>query len=94
MMISSYSSSKRPDAFHPIRRLEDWKNRMISSDSSKRLGAFHPILPIVLVQNSYHGKELNILCPLRSSDDLCLLFCINPSSSMVSNVEVGFKCRG
>ena len=30
--------------------------------------------------NSWRGKELKQFCPTRSSDDLCLLFYINPSS--------------
>ena len=44
-----------------------------------------PILQIVLVQNSQRGKELKQLCPPNSSDDLCLLFCINRSSLCTSN---------
>ena len=46
-----------------------------------RIGWFHPILQIVLLQNS--GKEFNQFCPPSSNDDLCLLFCINPSSMIV-----------
>ena len=43
-------------------------------------GAIHPILQIVLLQNSQRGKKFNNLCPPNNSDDLCLLFYINPSS--------------
>ena len=43
-----------------------------------RIGWNHSILPIVLVQNSWHGKELKQFFPTSSSDDLCLPFCINP----------------
>ena len=53
---------------------------MNSSYSSYRSGAIYPILPIILVQNSNLGKELNPFCPPSSSDDLCLLFCLYPSS--------------
>ena len=35
------------------------------------------------VQNSYCDKELKQFCPPSSSDDFCLLFCINPSSNGV-----------
>ena len=35
---------------------------------------------IILVGNSSCGKELNKFCPPNSSDDLCLLFCLYPSS--------------
>ena len=45
-------------------------------------GWFHPILQIFLVQNSYRGKEWNQFCPPSSSDDLCLLFCLYPSSML------------
>ena len=35
------------------------------------------LLQLVLVQNNWWGKELNRLCSLNYSDDLCFLFCIN-----------------
>ena len=41
---------------------------------------------IVLVQNFLHCTELNNLFPPNSSDDLCLLSCINPSS-MLQNLD-------
>ena len=53
-------------------------------DSSNRPVALHFILQIILVQNSKRGKEFNQLCP-PSSDDLCLLFCINTSSMLQHN---------
>ena len=40
----------------------------------------HSILHILVVQNSLHGKEFNKFCPSNSRDDLCLFFCIFPSS--------------
>ena len=48
----------------------------------ERKGWIHPILQIVLVQNIYHRKEMNKFCPPNSSDDLCLFFCIYPSSML------------
>ena len=69
---------------------DNLKNRMNSSFSPYHPGAInffpcHPgaidhFLNIFLVQNSLRGKELNKFCPPNSNDDLCLLFCINPSS--------------
>ena len=47
-----------------------------------RKGLIHHILQIVL-----HGKEMNKVCPPNNSDDLCLLFCINPSS-LSANVQI------
>ena len=35
------------------------------------------LLQLALVQNNWWDKELNKLCYLNNSDDLCLLFCIN-----------------
>ena len=34
------------------------------------------------VQNRKRGKELNKFCPPNGSDDLCVVFCINPYSVM------------
>ena len=57
---------------------------MNSSFSLNHPGAIYPILQIVLVQNSERGKEVNRkFCPPNSSNDLCLFFCLYPSS-MVS----------
>ena len=56
------------------------KFRMKSSYSSNRPGGNHPILHIVQEQNIQRGKELYQFCLPSSSDDLCLLFCLNPSS--------------
>ena len=42
----------------------------------------HPFLQIIRMQNSYRGKELHKFRPPNSSYDLCLLFCINPSSML------------
>ena len=38
-----------------------------------------------MVQNSQRGKEVKQFCPTISSDDLCLLFCLNPSSMLCTN---------
>ena len=51
-----------------------------SSFSSSYPGTIHHILRPTVVQNSQRGKELNKFCPPISSDDLCLFFCIYPSS--------------
>ena len=56
------------------------KNRKNSSFSSNHPGAVHPILQIFLLQNSLRSMELMKYCPPNSSDDLCLFFCIYPSS--------------
>ena len=48
--------------------------------SSYHSDAINPFLHIILVQNRQRGKEMNKFCPPNSSDDLCLLLCINPSS--------------
>ena len=55
---------------------DDLKNRMNSSFSSDYPGAINPFLHIILVQNS---KEFNKFCTPNSSDDLCLLLCVNPA---------------
>ena len=62
---------------------DDLKNWMNSSFSLYHPGAIYPILHVVLVQKSQRGKDWNTICPPNSSDDVCLFFCINPSS-MVS----------
>ena len=59
---------------------DDLKNGMNSSFSSHHPGEIHPFLYIILLQKSCRGNELNNFCPKNSSDDLCLLFCLNPSS--------------
>ena len=38
-------------------------------------------------QNSQHCEELNTFCPPNSSDDLCLFFCIYPSSKNLLRVR-------
>ena len=40
----------------------------------------------ILVKNSQHSKEFNKFCPSSSNDDLCLVFCIYPSSTYVFQV--------
>ena len=50
---------------------------MNSSDSSNRSGT---------VQNSKRGMELNKLCLLNSSDDICPLFYKNNSAMPLSRV--------
>ena len=52
----------------------------------------HPCLRIVLVENSKRGKELNKFYPLNSSDDLCLVFCINPSFMSAWRLQYVQKC--
>ena len=52
------------------------KNRMNSFFSSYHPGATHPFIHSIRVQN-------NKLCPSNSIDDLCLLFCINPSCMVI-----------
>ena len=57
------------------------KIRMMNlSFSSDNHGAIHTSLQFILVQNSWYFKELNTFCHPSSSDDLCLIFCIDPSS--------------
>ena len=63
-----------------ILNLDDLENRMNCTRIILREGRIHPILQIVRVKNSQRGKELNQFCPPNSSNSLCLLFCINPSS--------------
>ena len=55
-----------------------------SAYSSTCPGANQLILQLVLVQNSRHGKELKQVCPPRTSEDLCILFCINHSSKLLT----------
>ena len=60
-----------------------WLNSLLFKFCTRmiwRIGIIHPILQIVLMQNSYHSKKFNQFCPPSSSDDLCHLFCIYPSS--------------
>ena len=65
--------------------LKKLKNRLICTlYSSTRPGANQPNLLFVLMQNSQRCKELKQFCPPRSSDDLYLLFGINPSSGVIS----------
>ena len=45
-----------------------------------RIGWIRPFLQIMLVQNRLRGKEMKQFCPPNSSGDLCLLFCLYPSS--------------
>ena len=73
----------RMDSIHFHDSKDDLKKGMNLFCSSYRPGAIiHPILQIVLVQNSLCGKEINQFCPLSSSDDLCLLFFLYPSSML------------
>ena len=67
-------------------------NMMTWSFSLNHPGAIHPILQIVLVQNGQRSKEFNNFCPPNSSDDLCLFFCLYPSSKLETDwqVRVGF----
>ena len=65
------------------------KNLMNCSFSLNHPDAIHPNLQIVLVQNSQRGKELNKCCPPHSSDDLCLCFCLYPSSMVAAICQCG-----
>ena len=80
-------SSYRPGAIHPFLYIvlvqfslffiSSWYNY---SFSLYRLGAVNPFLKIIQsrCKTASAVKKLNKFCPLNSSDDLCLLFCINP----------------
>ena len=64
---------------------EDLKKGINSSYCSYHPGAIHPILHIVMVQNSYSvAKKLIDSAPPRSSDDLCILFCLYPFSIVIN----------
>ena len=67
---------------------DELKNRLIAPYSSTRPGADQPILQIVLIQNNKRSKELKQFCPPTSSDDLCLLFCINSSSMLYKPMDM------
>ena len=67
---------------------DNLKNRMKAHFSSYHPGAIHPFLLIILVQNNQQGKELNSFCPPNSSDNLCLFFCLNPSSTVYTLLTV------
>ena len=66
-------------------------NRMNSSVFFISSGAIHPFLHIILVQfirfftSSWckRASAVNKFCPPNSSDDLCLLFNIDPSSMII-----------
>ena len=60
-----------------------WRIGLFATYLSTRPGANQPILRIILVQNSKGGKELKKFFPPKSSDDLCHVFCTNPSSMAV-----------
>ena len=64
---------------------DDLKKVMNSSYSSFCPHVIHPILKIILVQNSQRGKEMNRFCPPNSCVDLCLLFCLYPSSVLYAS---------
>ena len=46
------------------------------------MGEFIPFFKIVLGKKSWRGKEFNKFLPSNSSDDLCILFCLYPSSML------------
>ena len=50
----------------------------LHQDDMKNKGWIDPIRQIILVENSQCDKEMNQFSRPNSSDDLCLLFCINP----------------
>ena len=77
------------------------KKRFNCTRMNRKKGLIHPILQIVLLQkNSWPVKELNKFYPPNSSDDLCLLFCIYPSSmqqikifkKLVEHIKCCFIC--
>ena len=72
---------------------DDLKNRIHSSSSFYHPGAIHSFLHTIWVQISQCGKKLNKFCPPNSSDDLCLILCIN-SSSMVHCKKMLCKRNG
>ena len=57
-----------------------WRKGWIVSGWNEEKDECNLFFQIVLVQNSYHGKEFNQFCPPNSSDNLCLIFCRIPSS--------------
>ena len=59
------------------------KNRMNSSYSLYHPGAIHSFLPIIRVQNSQRGKELNEFFPPNNSDDLYLFLSLSYFSTSV-----------
>ena len=61
---------------------DDLKNRTNSSFSSYHPGA----------EKLLRGKELNAFCSPNSSDDLCLLLCINTSSMFAVHYCTALQC--
>ena len=57
------------------------KDELHTAQDDLKKGCIHPTLQIALLENSWHGKELNKFWPPNSSDDLCLVFCIKFSCS-------------
>ena len=53
----------------------------------------YAILHIILVQTSWRGKEFNYFCPPHSSNDICLLFCINPSMPSIVRGFIQKRCQ-
>ena len=90
-MILSYFAPGRFEEQDELQQ-DDLRNRMKSSFSSYHPSAKHPILHIALVQNSQGGMALNqSILPPNSSDDLCLLFCINSSSMFPCSLPRRFR---
>ena len=55
------------------------------------LYSFHPFLqnhPALFEEYIQCGKELNKFCSPNSSDDLCLLFCLYPSSMALTFMQI------
>ena len=49
--------------------------------------SIHPFLQIILMPNLQCGMEFNVFRPPNSSNDICLLFCIYPSSITPTHKE-------
>ena len=56
------------------------KTILNSSFSFKSSWSNSPVRQTVPVQKSWRGKEFNKFCAPNRSDDLCLIFCLYPSS--------------
>ena len=63
---------------------DDLRKRMKCTRMVWRKWWIHTIIQMVLVQNSLRGKELMKFCPPKSGHDLCLRFCTNPSSIILT----------
>ena len=72
--------------------LDDLKNRMYLSFSFRSSWCNSSYSSNRPLQQNQHGKELNKFCPPKRSDDICLFFCLYPSS-MVSSPSLPFAAN-